>query len=137
MGKGGAPVWRKSTRTQPCIRRESRNVRAADDENKIEGSRTEKDRPDEQWKAEDGDQDAGSSSCALLAAVCSACKCCKACTRTSPRWRAEMPSAAARAAESVVIAVMRAVTAARRIAFSSKYGSGPCGVFTINWIRSA
>ena len=39
---------------------------------------------------------------------------------------------AARAAASVVIVGMRAVTAARRIAFSSKNGSGPCGVLTIS-----
>ena len=50
----------------------------------------------------------------------SACSACKACTRTFPRCRAAIPSAAARAAESVVMVVMRPVTAARRIAFSSK-----------------
>src|ERR1035441_9228291 len=55
-----------------------------------------------------------------LETTCSAWSACKACTRTSPRCRAEIPSAAARAAESVVIVVMRPVTAARRMAFSSK-----------------
>src|SRR5579862_9583022 len=63
--------------------------------------------------------------------VRSACKCCNACTRSSPRCRAAMPSAAARAAESVVMVGIRACTAARRIAFSSNQGSTPCGVFTI------
>src|SRR5580704_1644880 len=62
----------------------------------------------------------------------SACRCCNACTRTSPRCNAAIPSAAARAADSVVIVVIRAVTAARRIAFSSNHGSAPCGVFTIS-----
>src|SRR5216684_95953 len=62
----------------------------------------------------------------------SACKCCNAFTFTSPRCSASIPSAAARAAESVVIVGIRAVTAARRIAFSSNQGSIPLGVFTIN-----
>lgn len=50
----------------------------------------------------------------------SACSCCNALTFTSPRCSAAMPSAAARAAASVVMVGMRAVTAARRMAFSSK-----------------
>jgi hypothetical protein len=60
-----------------------------------------------------------------LAAARSACKLCNACTLTSPRCRAAIPSAAARAAEIVVIVGIRAVTAARRMAFSSKNGSTP------------
>src|SRR5690242_1816803 len=63
-----------------------------------------------------------------FAATLSACSCCNALTFTSPRCRAAMPSAAARAAARVVIVGMRAVTAARRIAFSSKNGSCPAGV---------
>ena len=43
-----------------------------------------------------------------------------------------MPSAAARAAASVVIVGMRAVTAARRIAFSSNQGSSPVGVLMMS-----
>ena len=65
-------------------------------------------------------------------ALRSACKCCSAFTFTSPRCSAAMPSAAARAAASVVIVGMRAVTAARRIAFSSNHGSSPVGVLTIS-----
>src|SRR5215467_1894672 len=68
--------------------------------------------------------------------VRSACSCCNALTFTSPLCSAAMPSAAARAAASVVMVGMRAVTAARRMAFSSKKGSGPCGVLTISWMRS-
>src|SRR5580704_2596872 len=62
----------------------------------------------------------------------SAWRCCKAWTRTSPRCSAAMPSAAARAAESVVMVGIRAVTAARRMAFSSNQGSAPVGVFTMS-----
>src|ERR1700748_2191050 len=47
--------------------------------------------------------------------VRSACKCCNACTWTSPRCKNAMPSAAARAADRVVIVGIRAITAARRI----------------------
>jgi predicted metal-binding protein len=49
-----------------------------------------------------------------------ACNSCKAKTLSVPRCSAAIPSAAARAAESVVMVGMRAITAARRIAFSSK-----------------
>src|ERR1017187_8115432 len=67
------------------------------------------------------------ANCGLL----SACNCCSAYTLMSPRCRAAIPSHAARAADRVVIVGMRAVTAARRIAFSSNQGSMPCGVLTI------
>ena len=56
----------------------------------------------------------------IRAVAGSACNCCNAFTFTSPRCNAAIPSAAARAAASVVIVGMRAVTAARRMAFSSK-----------------
>lgn len=62
----------------------------------------------------------------------SACKCCNALTFTSPRCNAAIPSAAARAAASVVIVGILAVTAARRMAFSSNHGSKPVGVFTMS-----
>src|SRR4051794_20757768 len=55
----------------------------------------------------------------------SAWSCCSARTFTVPRWIAAMPSAAAMAAESVVIVGMREVIAARRMAFSSKNVSAP------------
>src|ERR1700689_553979 len=109
-------------------------------EDQIKRRRSENDRADHEGKAENKSEDEMDLTHArrdCFAAIRSACSACSACRRTSPRCRAEMPSAAARAAESVVMVVMRAVTAARRIAFSSKYGSGPCGVLTISWMRSA
>src|SRR5271157_2396912 len=68
----------------------------------------------------------------FAAAALSACNCCSAYTFASPRCSAAMPSQAARAAESVVMVGMWAMTAARRMAFSSNQGSTPWGVLMIN-----
>src|SRR5271157_608350 len=68
----------------------------------------------------------------LVAAILSAWSCCSAYTLASPRCRAAMPSQAERAAESVVMVGMWAMTAARRMAFSSNQGSTPWGVLMIN-----
>ena len=48
-----------------------------------------------------------------------------------PPMSCNVPKAAV-AADSVVMVGIRAVTAARRIAFSSNHGSTPCGVLMIN-----
>lgn len=66
------------------------------------------------------------------AATLAACNACNAFTLSVPCCNAEIPSAAARAAATVVIVGIRASTAARRIAFSSKNVSCPRGVLTIS-----